>query len=127
MVKAAQAGAYLLADDRIVHVPALRTSVADSTGAGDAFCGGLAAGLARGLSLLESVGLGAAVAGTAITASGSLRLLEVGRDRPGIAAAGRRLAEAATDAGRRPRRQRRRRRLQQPGTGRSRTTGMTST
>jgi glucosamine--fructose-6-phosphate aminotransferase (isomerizing) len=39
------------------------------------------------------------VAGTAITASGSLRLLEVGRDRAGIAAAGRRLAEAATDVG----------------------------
>ena len=35
------------------------------------------------------------MAATAITASGSLRLFEVGRDRPGIAAAGRRLAAAS--------------------------------
>jgi glucosamine--fructose-6-phosphate aminotransferase (isomerizing) len=96
VVKAAQAGAYLLASGRIVHVPALPASVADSTGAGDAFCGGLAAGLARGQSVLDSVGLGAAVAGTAITASGSLRLLGMGRDRAAIAAAGQRLAAAAT-------------------------------
>jgi len=99
VVKAAARGAYLLAGGRIVHVPALVTRVADSTGAGDSFCGGLAAGLARGLSLVESAGLGAAVAATAITASGSLRLLEVGRDRAGIAAAGHRLAAAATEVG----------------------------
>lgn len=99
VVKAAGAGAFLLENGRIVHVPALQTSVADSTGAGDAFCGGLAAGLARRLSVLESVGLGAAVAGTAITASGSLRLLEVGRDRAGISAAGHKLATAGTETG----------------------------
>jgi sugar/nucleoside kinase (ribokinase family)/fructoselysine-6-P-deglycase FrlB-like protein len=101
VVKAAADGAYLLEDGRthgrITHVPALRTSVADSTGAGDAFCGGLAAGLARGLSMLESVGLGAAVAGTAIAASGSLRLLEVGKDRRDIAEAGSALAAAAAE------------------------------
>ena len=95
VAKAAAAGAYVLDGGRITHVPALRAEVADSTGAGDAFCGGLAAGLARGLSIVEAVGLGAAVAGTAITASGSLRLFEVGRDRRGIAAAGQRLAAAS--------------------------------
>jgi ribokinase len=98
VLKAAAAGAYVLADGRITHVPALATTPVDSTGAGDAFCGGLAAGLARGLSLVESAGLGAAVAGTAITASGSLRLLEVGRDRQAIGAAARELAAAATEA-----------------------------
>jgi fructoselysine-6-P-deglycase FrlB-like protein len=97
VVKAGSAGAYLLAGRWITHVPALDVQVADSTGAGDAFCGGLAAGIARGLSARESVGLGAAVAGTAITGSGSLRLLQSGHDRAAIAAAGRSLAAAATD------------------------------
>ncbi len=97
VLKAGSAGAYLLADGRITHVPAMDVQVADSTGAGDAFCGGLAAGVARGLSVREAVGLGAAVAGTAITGSGSLRLLQSGHDRAAIAAAGRRLAAAATE------------------------------
>ncbi|HEX9527895.1 MAG TPA: PfkB family carbohydrate kinase, partial [Streptosporangiaceae bacterium] len=97
VLKAGSAGAYLLADGRITHVPAMDVQVADSTGAGDAFCGGLAAGIARGLSVREAVGLGAAVAGTAITGSGSLRLLQSGHDRAAIAAAGRRLAAAATE------------------------------
>ena len=97
VVKAAGAGAYVLNEGRIVHVPAAETTVADSTGAGDAFCGGLAAGLARGLSLVESAGLGAAVAAAAITGSGSLRLLRPGVDRAGIATAGRRLAASATE------------------------------
>lgn len=98
VVKAAAAGCYVLAGGRITHVPAAETAVADSTGAGDAFCGGLAAGLARGLSLVESAGLGAAVAAAAITASGSLRLLRPGLDRAAIAEAGRRLAAAAAPA-----------------------------
>ncbi len=97
VVKAGPAGAYLLTGGRITHVPALDVQVTDSTGAGDAFCGGLAAGIARGLSMRESVGLGAAVAGTAITGSGSLRLLQSGHDRAAIAAAGRRLAAASTE------------------------------
>ena len=82
VVKAAGRGAYVLDDGRIVHVPAAETTVTDSTGAGDAFCGGLAGGLARGLSMVESAALGAAVAATAITGSGSLRLLRAGLDRP---------------------------------------------
>ena len=89
LVKAGADGAYLLEAEGIVHVPALATAVVDTTGAGDSFCGGVAAGLARGLGTLESVALGVATAGTAITASGSLRLLdqdteillELGRDR----------------------------------------------
>ncbi len=97
VLKAAAAGAYVLDGGRITHVPALAVTAVDATGAGDAFCGGLAAGLARGLSLLESAGLGAAVAGTAITASGSLRLFEIKTDHQGIATAGHQLAAAATE------------------------------
>jgi len=102
VVKAAGAGAYVLDYGRIVRVPAAETTAADSTGAGDTFCGGLAAGLARGLSLVESAALGAAVAAVAITGSGSLRLLRPGTDRAGIAATARRLAAAAAEARPRP-------------------------
>ncbi len=47
----------------------------DVTGAGDSFCGGLAAGLALGEELVVAAQRGAATAGAAIGASGSLRLL----------------------------------------------------
>lgn len=97
VVKAGSAGAYLLEGGRITHVPSLDVQAVDATGAGDAFCGGLAAGLARGLPVKAAVGLGAAVAATAITGSGSLRLLEPGIDRAAVAAAGQRLAAASTE------------------------------
>jgi sugar/nucleoside kinase (ribokinase family)/fructoselysine-6-P-deglycase FrlB-like protein len=58
------------------HVPAADVSVVDVTGAGDSFCGGLAAGLAMGDSLGDATRRGSATAGAAIGASGSLRLLE---------------------------------------------------
>jgi sugar/nucleoside kinase (ribokinase family) len=99
VLKAGARGAYVLDGDVITHVAALETTVADTTGAGDTFCGGLAAGLARGLGLVEAVALGSAVAGTAITGVGSLRLFEVGRNRDAIQAAGRGLAAAATFVG----------------------------
>ena len=84
VLKAGSRGAYVLDDSAAILVPALVTSVVDTTGAGDAFCGGLAAGLARGLGLVEATALGAAVAGTAIGASGSLRLLEAHVDSSGL-------------------------------------------
>jgi sugar/nucleoside kinase (ribokinase family)/fructoselysine-6-P-deglycase FrlB-like protein len=55
--------------------------VLDATGAGDTFCGGLAAGLAVGESLVVAAQRGAATAGAALGASGSLRLLR----RAGVA------------------------------------------
>lgn len=97
VVKAGAGGSYLLEHGEITHVPAMAVRPADTTGAGDAFCGGLAAGLARGLPLRESAGLATAVAGTAITGSGSLRLLESPHDRAAVAAAGRQLAAAGTE------------------------------
>jgi fructoselysine-6-P-deglycase FrlB-like protein/sugar/nucleoside kinase (ribokinase family) len=56
-------------------------AVLDATGAGDTFCGGLAAGLAIGESLVAAAWRGAATAGAALGASGSLRLLR----RAGVA------------------------------------------
>lgn len=60
---------------RLTAIPALQVPVIDMTGAGDAFCGGLAAGLAMGEELAPAARRGAASAGAAIGASGSLRLL----------------------------------------------------
>jgi ribokinase len=85
----------VLDEAQILHVPALETTALDTTGAGDAFCGGLAAGLARGMTVVESAGLGAAVAGAAISAVGSLRLLHLDRDLGSVRAAGHDLANRA--------------------------------
>jgi sugar/nucleoside kinase (ribokinase family) len=101
VLKAGADGVYILDDARLTHVPASDVAVADTTGAGDAFCGGLCAGLARGWRLVDAVGLGAAVAGTAITGVGSLRLLEIAPDPQSIDAAGRRLADAVHEVAKR--------------------------
>ena len=76
VVKAGADGAYLLEEGSVTHVPAAEVEVADTTGAGDSFCGGVAAGLARGLSARDAVALGVATAGRAIQGTGSLRLLD---------------------------------------------------
>jgi sugar/nucleoside kinase (ribokinase family)/fructoselysine-6-P-deglycase FrlB-like protein len=91
VVKAGADGAYVLEGTSVLHIPALATEPVDSTGAGDTFCGGVAAGLARGLALADAVGLGVAVAGTAIRSSGSLRLLDGAVQRGELEAAARRL------------------------------------
>ncbi|MFP3897469.1 MAG: ribokinase [Anaerolineales bacterium] len=48
-------GALLLTEEQIAHVPAHRVDVVDTTAAGDAFVGGLAVGLLRGLEVAEAV------------------------------------------------------------------------
>ncbi len=78
VLKSGGAGAYVLDGGKVWHVPAGLAAVVDTTGAGDAFCGGLAAGLARGFGLIDATSLGAATAARAIEASGSLRLLTAG-------------------------------------------------
>lgn len=54
-----------------VHLPALRVDVVDSTGAGDAFTGVLAAALATGEQLTSAVGQASAAAGLSVTAAGA--------------------------------------------------------
>lgn len=76
VVKAGADGAWILQEGRLVRVPATTVGVADATGAGDTFCGALAAALAYGLELTAAVRLGCVTAGTAIAAVGSLRLLD---------------------------------------------------
>ena len=64
------------------RIAAPQVIVVEETGAGDCFCGGLAAGLALGDGLVGATQRGAASAGAALGASGSLRLIE---GRAGIA------------------------------------------
>jgi ribokinase len=59
-----------------VHVPASHVDVVDPTGAGDSFCGGLAAGLALGEDVEAAARRACATAAAAIGAVGSLRLLD---------------------------------------------------
>ena len=76
VVKRGAEGTLVAEPDRpVVSVAPPEVAVVDATGAGDAFCGGFAAGLALGDSCAEAAQRGAATAGAAIGASGSLRLL----------------------------------------------------
>ncbi|MGP1397097.1 MAG: ribokinase [Inquilinaceae bacterium] len=56
----------------VQHVPSFRAgTVVDTTGAGDAFNGGFAVGLARGLAPAEAARFGCAVAGLSVTRHGT--------------------------------------------------------
>ena len=77
IVKAGAQGAYLLNKNGFRHVEAVATKVKDTTGAGDAFCGGLTAGITLGLPIYDCIVMGCQTAGRAIQNSGSLRLLGI--------------------------------------------------
>ena len=65
-------GALYHGGGRSVHVPPFRVGeVVETTGAGDAFNGGFAVGLAQGLDPVEAVRFGSAVAGSAVTRPGT--------------------------------------------------------
>jgi ribokinase len=57
---------------RITHVPALDVDPADTTGAGDAYCGGFLAGLAAGRPLPECGAMGTVSASFVVEAYGAL-------------------------------------------------------
>jgi ribokinase len=61
--------------DQPRRIPATPSDVIDLTGAGDAFCGGVLAGLCRGEDALEASRRGVAGAGVAVSTSGPLALL----------------------------------------------------
>jgi ribokinase len=64
-------GAARVGDLRIWEVPAATVAAVDSTGAGDAFCGALAAALAEGRPLAEAVNRAVSAAGLATTRVGA--------------------------------------------------------
>ena len=55
-------GAVLFEPQGVTRIPAFSVSTADSTGAGDVFCGGMVAGLLQGLALPDAARTGAAAA-----------------------------------------------------------------
>lgn len=57
---------------RMIHVPALAAAVRDTTGAGDAFCGGFLAGLAAGHGPARAAAMGTVSAAYVIEAVGAL-------------------------------------------------------
>ena len=59
-------------DGHPVHIPAVRVKVVDQTGAGNAFCGALLAGLVQGKSLHEAAAMGAVSASFCIEQQGIL-------------------------------------------------------
>lgn len=64
-------GALVVADGTHTHLPAADVEAIDATGAGDAFCGALADGLARGSSLVEAARWAVKVAGISTTGRGA--------------------------------------------------------
>ncbi|WP_052669096.1 ribokinase [Nitriliruptor alkaliphilus] len=64
-------GALVLDGDTIEHLPACAVTAVDATGAGDAFCGALADGLSRDLTLVEAARWAVRVAGAATTRWGA--------------------------------------------------------
>jgi ribokinase len=64
-------GALVVEDGQVEHVPAIPVAAVDATGAGDAFCGALADGLARDLDLVAATRWAVRVAGLATTRWGA--------------------------------------------------------
>ncbi|MFD7414947.1 PfkB family carbohydrate kinase [Kitasatospora purpeofusca] len=65
------AGALVATGGALHHLPAPEVAVVDSTGAGDVFCGALAARLAQGASLREAAATAVAAGAFAVTALGA--------------------------------------------------------
>jgi ribokinase len=64
-------GVWLVTGEDAVHFPAPAVTVVDTTGAGDCFCGVLAAGLAQGLDLEAAITRAVAAASLAVTRIGA--------------------------------------------------------
>jgi ribokinase len=62
---------------KVVPVEATSARIVDETGAGDAFCGGFAAGIAKGLGPVEAARMGTVSAAFAVEGFGSLALASV--------------------------------------------------
>ncbi|MDQ3411140.1 MAG: ribokinase [Chloroflexota bacterium] len=64
-------GAVITDGESVTHIPALEVKVVDTTGAGDAFCGAMAAGLAAGLDPVEAARVGVITGSLAATRHGA--------------------------------------------------------
>jgi ribokinase len=77
VVKLGSDGALVAGPDGVGRMAALAVEALDTTGAGDAFCGGVAAGLALGDSLPDAVRRGCVSASFAVETFGSMSLASV--------------------------------------------------
>ena len=75
VVTMGEAGALVIEGERATRVPAPRVAAVDTTGAGDAFCGSLAAGLARGSRLVDAARVAVKVASQSTLRRGALEAL----------------------------------------------------
>ncbi len=72
LITLGEAGALLHGRDNSQLIPAFRAgTVVETAGAGDAFNGGFAAGLAEGMTPAEAARFGCAVAGISVTRAGT--------------------------------------------------------
>jgi ribokinase len=88
VVTMGESGALVVAHEETTHVPAPRVHAIDTTGAGDAFCGSLAAGLAGGLSLVGAVRDAVRVASRSTLRRGALEALPTAGEISALLAAG---------------------------------------
>lgn len=73
-------GCFVSTADRFIQLPAHKVRAIDTTGAGDAFVGGLAAGLARGDSIFAAASTGNAVAALSVTRPGTAPSMPTARE-----------------------------------------------
>lgn len=77
VITLAERGAYLSGEGHCSFVPAFSVDAVDTTGAGDAFCGGLLAALSEGKGLPEAVCFANAVAALSVQKIGTARSMPV--------------------------------------------------
>ncbi|MDE6716127.1 MAG: bifunctional hydroxymethylpyrimidine kinase/phosphomethylpyrimidine kinase, partial [Muribaculaceae bacterium] len=73
VLTAGGAGAYLLENDELVNVPTFKTTVVDTTAAGDTFCGSLCVALSQGESLKNAVRFANKAASISVSRMGAWR------------------------------------------------------
>lgn len=81
VIKMGGRGAYVATTDGVrMRVPSFKVRVVDSTAAGDAFNGGLAVALMRGMEVGEAVRFAAAVGAVSVTRAGAQPAMPTARD-----------------------------------------------
>ena len=71
IITAGASGAYTAIDSKLVHVPTVKTTVVDTTAAGDTFCGALCVALSRGADIVEAIGFANKAASLSVTRLGA--------------------------------------------------------
>jgi len=79
-------GARIHTRDAAIDIPTLKVDAVDTTGAGDTFCGYLAAGLAAGLSLERAARRGCVAAALSTTRPGAVPSIPNAAEVDGVSA-----------------------------------------